>query len=64
MDTVATEYSAWNPGLESELPRDYLPLATIFRPENVSTEHRQSVSSSATIAACRRMSWSRSAPSA
>ena len=37
MDTVATEYSAWNPGLESELPREYLPLATIFRPENVST---------------------------
>ena len=37
MDTVATEYSAWNPGLDSELPRDYLPLATIFRNENVST---------------------------
>src|SRR5512146_2801377 len=37
MDTVAAEYSAWNPGLESELPRDYLPLATIFRPENVTT---------------------------
>jgi hypothetical protein len=37
MDTVAAEYSAWNPGLDSELPRDYLPLATIFRPENVST---------------------------
>jgi hypothetical protein len=37
MDTVATEYSAWNPGLESELPRDYLPLATVFRPENVTT---------------------------
>jgi hypothetical protein len=37
MDTVAAEYSAWNPGLDSELPRDYLPLATIFRPKNVST---------------------------
>ena len=37
MDKVATEYNAWNPGLESELPREYLPLATIFRPENVST---------------------------
>ena len=37
MDTVATEYSAWNPGLDSELPRDLLPLATIYRPENVST---------------------------
>jgi hypothetical protein len=31
------EYGAWNPGLESELPREYLPLATIFRSENVST---------------------------
>jgi len=37
MDTVAAEYSAWNPGLDSELPRDYLPLVTVFRPENVST---------------------------
>src|SRR5262245_42430572 len=33
----AAAYGAWNPGLESELPREYLPLATIFRPENVST---------------------------
>src|SRR5262249_7206300 len=30
-------YDAWNPGLESELPREYLPLATMFRVENVST---------------------------
>src|SRR5882724_13169148 len=32
-----TEYDAWNPGLESELPRVYLPLSTIFRSENVTT---------------------------
>jgi hypothetical protein len=31
------EYSAWNPGLESQPPRAYLPLSTMFRPENVST---------------------------
>ena len=31
------EYGPWNPGLESELPREYLPLSTIFRSENVST---------------------------
>jgi hypothetical protein len=31
------EYGAWNPGLESEVPREYLPLLTIFRSENVST---------------------------
>jgi hypothetical protein len=28
---------AWDPGLQSELPREYLPLSTIFRAENVST---------------------------
>ena len=33
--TAAAAYGAWNPGLESELPREYLPLATIFRAENV-----------------------------
>ena len=31
------EYSAWNPGLESQPPRAYLPLSTMFRTENVST---------------------------
>jgi hypothetical protein len=31
------KYWAWNPGLESQLPREYLPLSTIFRAENVST---------------------------
>jgi hypothetical protein len=33
----AAKYSAWNPGLESQLPREYLPLSTIFCAENVST---------------------------
>ena len=28
---------AWHPGLESELPRELLPLATVFRRENVTT---------------------------
>jgi hypothetical protein len=32
-----TEFGAWNPGLESEVPREYLPLSTIFRSDNVST---------------------------
>ena len=31
------EYGPWNPGLESELPREYLPLSTMFKSENVST---------------------------
>jgi hypothetical protein len=31
------ECSAWNPGLESQLPRAYLALSTIFRADNVST---------------------------
>jgi hypothetical protein len=33
----STEYWAWNPGLESQLPRNYLPLSSVFRAENVST---------------------------
>jgi len=35
--TRPQEFDAWNPGLESELPREYLPLSTVFRTENVST---------------------------
>jgi len=31
----SAKYWAWNPGLESQLPRQYLPLSTIFRAENV-----------------------------
>lgn len=30
-------FNAWNPGLESELPRAFLPLSTVFRAENVAT---------------------------
>lgn len=39
MDTnlPSAKYSAWNPGLDSQLPREYLPLSTIFRAENAST---------------------------
>jgi hypothetical protein len=39
MDTnlAPSKYWAWNPGLESRLPREYLPLSTIFRAGNVST---------------------------
>ena len=33
----SAKYWAWNPGLESDLPREYLPLSSIFRAENVST---------------------------
>lgn len=39
MDTnlAFPKYRAWNPGLQPELPREYLPLSTIFRADNVST---------------------------
>lgn len=33
----AAPYGPWNPGIESSLPRAILPLATVFRPENVET---------------------------
>lgn len=36
-DLTSPECSAWNPGLELQLPRAYLPLSTIFRADNVST---------------------------
>lgn len=31
----------WNPGLQSQIPSDLLPLATLYRPENVLTTLRQ-----------------------
>ena len=37
IQTRSAQYDAWNPGLETELPRGYLPLSTMFRSENVST---------------------------
>ncbi|NIC07221.1 hypothetical protein [Billgrantia bachuensis] len=38
LDRAAPEYSAWNPGLEADLPRRYRPLETIHRPESVSSD--------------------------
>jgi hypothetical protein len=35
--SAAAPCGAWHPGLESELPRELLPLATVFRRENVTT---------------------------
>ena len=32
-----TQLGPWNPGLNSTLPRVYLPLSTIFRSENTTT---------------------------
>ena len=29
----------WNPGIKSTLPSNYLPLSTMFRPENVTTTY-------------------------
>ena len=37
IEPLPAEYAAWNPGLESQLPREYLPLSTMFKNENVST---------------------------
>lgn len=31
----------WNPGLQSQIPKDLLPLATLYRPENVLSTLRQ-----------------------
>ncbi len=32
-----TQYSAWNPGIESDIPAAYRELETIYRPENVTS---------------------------
>ena len=32
-----TAFGPWNPGIESQLPRELLPLSTMFRPQNVRT---------------------------
>src|SRR5215470_14231713 len=31
------EFGPWNPGIESSLPREFLPLATVFASENSSS---------------------------
>jgi hypothetical protein len=39
--TVTAPEGPWNPGLQSQIPRDLLPLTTLYRPENVLTTLRQ-----------------------
>jgi len=34
------EFGPWNPGIESSLPREFLPLATVFVSENSSSSLR------------------------
>ena len=36
-----TQFSAWNPGIESQIPSAYRQLETIYRPENVFTSREQ-----------------------
>jgi hypothetical protein len=36
-DPTDAQFGAWHPGLESELPRELMGQATVFRSENVST---------------------------
>ena len=33
-----SEFGPWNPGLDSSIPREVLPLSTMFRTENVETD--------------------------
>lgn len=42
-DSSAAERGPWNPGIESALPRAFMPLATVFRPENVKTRLEDAV---------------------
>ena len=38
---MAARFGPWNPGITSTLPRAYLPLSTIFRPENTAKSLRE-----------------------
>lgn len=42
-DATATPLGPWNPGLESTLPRAYLPLSTVFRAENTTTRVEEAI---------------------
>ena len=35
------QFSAWNPGIESQIPSAYRHLETIYRPENVFTSREE-----------------------
>jgi len=35
---TAEAFGPWNPGIKSQLPRELLPLSTLYRPENVRTD--------------------------
>ncbi|MEM1201315.1 MAG: hypothetical protein AAGI06_18590, partial [Pseudomonadota bacterium] len=38
-EAVTTDgYGPWNPGLNSTIPQHYLPLSTLYQPENASTD--------------------------
>ena len=39
--TASPEFDAWNPGLESTIPRALRPLATLYRPENANISYRE-----------------------
>ncbi len=38
LDHDEQDAGAWQPGIRSALPAEYLPLSTLYRPENVSTD--------------------------
>ncbi|MGC1387588.1 MAG: hypothetical protein WA807_06225, partial [Steroidobacteraceae bacterium] len=38
MDPDQKPAGPWNPGLQSQIPKELLPLCTIFRPDNVYTD--------------------------
>ena len=46
-DDGVVERGPWNPGIESTLPRRFLPLTTLYRPENVATPLAEAVELSA-----------------
>jgi len=40
-ETISENLGPWSPGISSAIPERYLPLATVYRPENVATSLQQ-----------------------
>jgi len=36
--SAGSDFGPWNPGIQSQIPRDLRHLCTIYRPENVFTD--------------------------
>ena len=55
--TERTEHGPWNPGIQSQLPAAFLPLATVYRADNVFTGSRRPASAARSPGSSPRTTW-------